>query len=78
MRSNPSVLHSYAHGQCEATLKNDDPDQSDEEGGNEVDDVEERLAKREERETKAKVLQSRAERQPTGKVVGIIKRGWRR
>ena len=60
-----------------ATLKNDDPDNSDPEEGEGMDDQEERLLQKELRES-SKAKKSRAsEKQPTGKIVGIIKRNWR-
>ncbi|KAI0060894.1 RNB-domain-containing protein [Artomyces pyxidatus] len=56
----------------EVTLKNDDVEDSDEEGDNNEAIVEERKAlKTEEAARRA------AEKQPTGRVVGIIKRNWR-
>ena len=59
-----------------ATLKNDDPDESEEEDENE------NAARAEERERRALARESAAkkpstEKQPTGRVVGIIKRNWR-
>lgn len=54
-----------------ATLKNDDADESDEEG-DDTEAVAEAKAIRADH-TK-RVL---AERQPTGRIVGIIKRNWR-
>ncbi|KAI0262886.1 hypothetical protein BC834DRAFT_889464 [Gloeopeniophorella convolvens] len=52
----------------ESTLKNDDADESDEEGDRVF--VEEKVAKGE-------APRSATEKQPTGRVVGIIKRNWR-
>ena len=55
-----------------ATLKNDDADESEEE----TDDLEaaaERKALRPEQSARA----AHSERQPTGRIVGIIKRNWR-
>ena len=59
-------------------MKNDDPDQSDEEGDQEELDAEDRLARREEKEAAAKARTVKAEAQPTGKIVGVIRRAWRR
>lgn len=58
-----------ATDQSEAALKNDDADESDEEGERVI--VEEKAPRAE--------VPSRtpAEKQPTGRVVGIIKRNWR-
>ena len=55
-----------------ATLKNDDADDTDEEAS---DDEEARAEQRALREANAKRLA--AERQPTGRIVGVIKRNWR-
>lgn len=58
-------------------MRNDDPDISEgEEGGVEID--EDRLSKREEVRAREKAERKRLESQPTGRVVGVIKRGWRR
>ena len=58
-----------ATDKSEAVLKNDDADESDEEGERVID---------EERTPRAEVP-SRAptEKQPTGRIVGVIKRNWR-
>ncbi|KAG8908746.1 exosome catalytic subunit dis3 [Tulasnella sp. 403] len=58
----------------DAALKNDDPDNSENEDGDGVDDQEAKLSKREEKATKKT---PKVEKQPTGKVVGVIKRNWR-
>lgn len=54
-------------------LMNDNPDESDDDG----DAAELKANRRIERETARKAAVAKAERQPTGKVVGIVKRGWR-
>ena len=62
----------FFNGPIKATLKNDDAEESGEE--NEEDDILTR---------ESKVIRSRqskaapAERQPTGRIIGIIKRNWR-
>ena len=53
------------------TLKNDDVEDSDEGEDNDALIDERRALKREESKTR------NAEKQPTGRVVGIIKRNWR-
>ncbi|GJE98679.1 RNB-domain-containing protein [Phanerochaete sordida] len=55
----------------ETTLKNDDADESEEEG-DDLEAIREAKALRSER-----AKQAAAERQPTGRIVGIIKRNWR-
>ena len=58
-----------------ATLRNDDPDESEEEEDDEV-----ALAEEHERRTlekEATQAKPPSEKQPTGRVVGIIKRNWR-
>lgn len=60
-----------------AALKNDDPDNSDAEEGEGVDDSEERLLQRELRQSAKTTKKAASEKQPTGKVVGVIKRNWR-
>ncbi|EJD04795.1 RNB-domain-containing protein [Fomitiporia mediterranea MF3/22] len=61
----------------ESTLRNDDPDESEEE-----EDVDAALAEEQERkmlsrEAKGSQTKPSAEKQPTGRIVGIIKRNWR-
>ncbi|KLO07368.1 RNB-domain-containing protein [Schizopora paradoxa] len=60
----------------ETTLKNDDPDESEEEPDDENALAEERERRALVRENARKQPAS-SERQPTGRVVGIIKRNWR-
>ncbi|EIN05091.1 RNB-domain-containing protein [Punctularia strigosozonata HHB-11173 SS5] len=55
----------------ESTLKNDDADDSDEEA-EELDSVVE-----EQKVLKAEASRAASEKQPTGRVVGVIKRNWR-
>lgn len=55
-----------------ATLKNDDADASEDEGSD--DDITAREAKVLRSENAARRV---LERQPTGRIVGIIKRNWR-
>lgn len=59
-----------------AALKNDDADDSDEER-EAGDDTEAKLIQREKRDAKATAKANALERQPTGRVVGPIKRNWR-
>ena len=58
-----------------ATLKNDDPEESEEDGEDDPALAEERERRLLERERTQK--RSPTEKQPTGRVVGIIKRNWR-
>jgi exosome complex exonuclease DIS3/RRP44 len=61
-----------------AVNRNDDPETSDEEGGEkEVEDAESGLSRREQEEAKEKARRAKLERQPTGRVVGVIRRAWR-
>ncbi|KAH9043000.1 RNB-domain-containing protein [Lactarius hengduanensis] len=63
------VVDQESADQCKAALKNDDAEESDEEGERVV--VEEKTPRTE--------VPSRAptEKQPTGRIVGIVKRNWR-
>ncbi|KAG8943735.1 exosome catalytic subunit dis3, partial [Tulasnella sp. 424] len=61
----------------EATLKDDDPDDSDGEEGEGMDETEKKELRRERKDTASESRNSRAQPQPTGKIVGIIKRNWR-
>jgi exosome complex exonuclease DIS3/RRP44 len=58
-----------ATDQSEAALKNDDADESDEEG--------ERVVMEEKTPSAEIPSRTPAEKQPTGRIVGIIKRNWR-
>lgn len=58
----------------EVTLKNDDVEDSDEEG--EGEDTEAILREKRALKVEEEARQS-SEKQPTGRVVGIIKRNWR-
>lgn len=62
---------------ADTALRNDDAEASEDEGGAGLDDEEARIARREAREAAAVARANKAERQPTGVVVGIIKRNWR-
>lgn len=55
-----------------ATLKNDDADDTDEEASDDEERIAEQKALRE-----ATALRIAKERQPTGRIVGVIKRNWR-
>lgn len=58
-----------------ATLRNDDPDDSEEE-----ENVDEAIAAESEKRILAHEVKEKkpsSEKQPTGRVVGIIKRNWR-
>ena len=55
----------------QATLKNDDADESEEEG-DDVETIAEQKVLRSEHSKRVP-----AERQPTGRIVGVIKRNWR-
>ncbi|KAF8518199.1 RNB-domain-containing protein [Gautieria morchelliformis] len=60
----------------DATLKNDDAEDSEEENGSE--DLEEaKLLHKERLSARNTASKSPSEKQPTGKVVGVIKRNWR-
>lgn len=61
---------------ADAALKNDDAEGSDGEGGAD-DDIESRLARKEAADAEANARSARGEPQPTGKVVGIVRRNWR-
>ncbi|KAG8958122.1 exosome catalytic subunit dis3, partial [Tulasnella sp. 425] len=61
----------------EATLKDDDPDDSDGEEGEGMDETEKKELRRERKDGASESRNSRAQPQPTGKIVGIIKRNWR-
>lgn len=61
------------NGHCAAALKNDDPDNSDAEEGEGIDDDEEKLLESKQK----KASNASQEKQPTGRIVGIIKRNWR-
>lgn len=58
---------------AETALKNDDAE--DDQGGQE--DVEARLARKEAADAAANARSAKGEPQPTGKVVGIVRRNWR-
>ncbi|EPQ31086.1 uncharacterized protein PFL1_01275 [Pseudozyma flocculosa PF-1] len=62
---------------ADAALRNDDVEGSDGEGGNEEDDEEARLARKEQADAEANARSTKGEPQPTGKVVGIVRRNWR-
>lgn len=63
---------SASHELNSATLKNDDADNSDDEG------EENEAIARESKVLRAENAAKRAnERQPTGRIVGVIKRNWR-
>lgn len=71
VRSRPSCAAHRTDSCPPATLKNDDAEESEEEG----DDIEARAEEQALRADAAK--RKAAERQPTGRVVGVIKRNWR-
>lgn len=58
----------------EALAKNDNPEDSEDEG---EDDSINKVEKDEEKQAKEKAAQSQGKKQPTGKIVGITKRNWR-
>ncbi|KAN0065804.1 exosome catalytic subunit dis3 [Thecaphora frezii] len=60
---------------ADAALRNDDAEGSDGEGGN--DDDEARIAQKEKADAEANARSTKGEPQPTGKVVGIVRRNWR-
>lgn len=60
-----------------ATLKNDDPDESDEEGEDDGALAEQRERTMLARESANTRKSASTEKQPTGRVVGVIKRNWR-
>ncbi|PWY99671.1 putative DIS3 3`-5` exoribonuclease required for 3` end formation of 5.8S rRNA [Testicularia cyperi] len=64
---------------ADAALKNDDAEEgSDAEGANaEAEDQEARLAHKEQLDSEANARSATGEPQPTGKVVGIMRRNWR-
>lgn len=75
-RSRVYVSHPISHLPCtyfitKATLKNDDVEES----GDEADENDTLVQARESRAIRA--IHTPAERQPTGRIVGIIKRNWR-
>lgn len=65
--------HAHVYTSCaEATLKNDDAEDSEEDEGEDNETLAERKLLQKE-DTK----KPNAEKQPTGRIVGIIKRNWR-
>lgn len=61
-----------------AALKNDDADDSEGEGDSgDAAITERKLAEREMKEARDTARRNPLEKQPTGRVVGIIKRNWR-
>ncbi|PWN47632.1 RNB-domain-containing protein [Violaceomyces palustris] len=65
--------------EADSALKNDDAEASDDEGENsgDVDREEARLARKEARDAELAAKSRTSEPQPTGKVVGIVRRNWR-
>ncbi|SPC62819.1 probable DIS3 3`-5` exoribonuclease required for 3` end formation of 5.8S rRNA [Ustilago sp. UG-2017b] len=61
---------------ADAALKDDDAERGDGQGAAD-DDIEARLARKEAADAEANARSSRGEPQPTGKVVGIVRRNWR-
>ncbi|KAJ1024369.1 hypothetical protein NDA18_004538 [Ustilago nuda] len=61
---------------ADAALKDDDAERGDGQGAAD-DDIEARLARKEAADAQANARSSRGEPQPTGKVVGIVRRNWR-
>lgn len=63
---------------ADAALKDDDAEAGNGDGDGEADDdIEARLARKEAADAEANARSSRGEPQPTGKVVGIVRRNWR-
>ncbi|KAG9019626.1 exosome catalytic subunit dis3, partial [Tulasnella sp. 427] len=61
----------------EATLKDDDPEDSDAEDDHDEETSEKKAIHRESPDTKLDPRKGPSEPQPTGKIVGIIRRNWR-
>ncbi|KAG8899742.1 exosome catalytic subunit dis3, partial [Tulasnella sp. 408] len=61
----------------EAALRNDDPDKSDAEEGKDMGEAEKKAMRHEPKEATSGLRNGGSSPQPTGRIVGIIKRNWR-